>query len=216
MNSTAGMKQTNRAISLITFFAGIFLLCSSAVSGQTLRPRLVAERVSAAQPLRTGKKNDLSFEVRYRLVTMNDYTVFDWIEAKAAPNGEVTLRGQVTNELFREKVEQLVNEIGSVTKINNYIEVLPLSEGDKNLRKMLYRAVYNQNTALSRYAVTTPTIHIIVKNGSVDLRGAVETLSDSEMAFVAANAVPRVSRVTNNLRVNDSNLVASVNVSKAK
>ena len=216
MNSAVEIKQRKNSFLSMAIFAGIFVsLFSLAVSAQSLRPRVfVAEKVSM-QAVKAEKKIDVSFEVRYRLLTMKDYTVFDWLEAKTNQNGEVTLRGQVTDAATKEKAEQMLGTISGIKKINNQIEVLPLSDNDKVLRKMLYRAVYNQNTSLSRYAlVTAPSIHIIVKNGQVDLRGAVDTMNDSELAFVAANAVPRVARVTNNLKVSNE-MIASV-VSRAK
>lgn len=210
MISISKMVKNNKAVLLAAGFVAVLNLFSvSSASAQSLRARVVSDKVSAPI-VKTEKKNDLSYEVRYRLLTMQGYTVFDWLEARTNANGEVTLRGQATSAALKTKAEQMVASIGDVTKINNQIEVLPASDVDMNLRKQLYRAVYNQNTALSRYAmVTAPTIHIVVKNGSVDLRGNVDSSNDSDMAFVAANAVPKVSKVMNNLSVNNA-MVASV------
>jgi osmotically-inducible protein OsmY len=211
MNSISKMLKNNKAVLLVVGFVAVLNLFSgSSASAQSLRARVVSNNAPAAAVVKTEKKNDLSYEVRYRLLTMQGYTVFDWLEARTNANGEVTLRGQATSAALKAKAEQMVASIGDVTKINNQIEVLPASDVDMNLRKQLYRAVYNQNTALSRYAmVTAPTIHIVVKNGSVDLRGNVDSSNDSDMAFVAANAVPKVSKVMNNLSINNA-MVASV------
>lgn len=211
MISISKMVKNNKAVLLAAGFVAVLNLFSvSSASAQSLRARIVSSNAPAAAVVKTEKKNDLSYEVRYRLLTMQGYTVFDWLEARTNANGEVTLRGQATSAALKAKAEQMVASIGDVTKINNQIEVLPASDVDMNLRKQLYRAVYNQNTALSRYAmVTAPTIHIVVKNGSVDLRGNVDSSNDSDMAFVAANAVPKVSKVMNNLSVNNA-MVASV------
>ncbi len=55
---------------------------------------------------------------------------------------------------------------------------------------------------MDRYAVrAVPPIHIIVKNGKITLTGVVATESDKNMAGIAANGVPGVFEVTNNLRV---------------
>lgn len=197
--------QNNKAVLLTVGFVALLNLFNvSSVSAQSLRARVVSNNTPAATVVKTEKKNDLSYEVRYRLLTMQGYTVFDWLEARTNSNGEVTLHGQATSQAIKAKAEQIVAGISDVKKINNQIEVLPTSDTDINLRKQLYRAVYNQNTILSRYAmVNAPTIHIVVKNGSVELRGNVDNSTDSEMAFVAANAVPKVSRVMNNLMVNN-------------
>lgn len=212
MISLSEMIENKKAVLLAAGFVAVLNLFNvSAVSAQSLRARVVSNNAPAAAVVKTEKKNDLSYEVKYRLLTMQGYTVFDWLEARTNANGEVTLRGQATSDALKAKAEQLVAGISDVKKINNQIEVLPSSDTDVNLRKQLYRAVYNQNTVLSRYAmVNAPTIHIVVKNGSVDLRGNVDNSNDSDMAFVAANAVPKVSKVMNNLSVNSNVLVASV------
>jgi osmotically-inducible protein OsmY len=45
------------------------------------------------------------------------------------------------------------------------------------------------------------SIHIIVKNGHVDLEGVVRTQTDKDTAFVRANGVAGVFSVDNNLQV---------------
>jgi hyperosmotically inducible protein len=46
-----------------------------------------------------------------------------------------------------------------------------------------------------------PSIHIIVKNGSVTLEGVVDNEADKNLANLRANGVPNVFAVKNNLRV---------------
>jgi len=46
-----------------------------------------------------------------------------------------------------------------------------------------------------------PSIHIIVKNGRVTLEGVVSSKMDSQLAYMAANGVPGVFSVTNNLHI---------------
>jgi hyperosmotically inducible protein len=48
---------------------------------------------------------------------------------------------------------------------------------------------------------STPPIHIIVKNGHVNLEGMVRTQTDKDDAFIRANGVPGVFSVQNNLQV---------------
>ena len=46
-----------------------------------------------------------------------------------------------------------------------------------------------------------PPIHIIVKNGNVTLVGVISNEGDKNIAGIAANGVPGVFGVTNNLTV---------------
>lgn len=83
----------------------------------------------------------------------------------------------------------------------NSIEVLPLSPSDDRIRRAVYRAVYSQ-PGLEMYSLrAVPTIHIIVKNGRVTLTGAVGNAGDKLRAGIAANGVPGVFAVTNDLLV---------------
>jgi hyperosmotically inducible protein len=83
----------------------------------------------------------------------------------------------------------------------NHIELLPASPGDDELRRGIYRAIY-ENSTLARYAVqTVPPIHIIVKNGNVTLEGSVESLGDSNLAAARASSVANVQSFKNNLVV---------------
>ena len=48
-----------------------------------------------------------------------------------------------------------------------------------------------------------PPVHIIVANGHVTLEGTVMNKMDRNVAGIAANSVPGVFSVTNNLRVGE-------------
>jgi hyperosmotically inducible protein len=91
-----------------------------------------------------------------------------------------------------------------VERVNNQIEVLPVSPNDDRIRIAVYQAIYGSQT-LNRYALrAVPTIHIIVKGGHVTLEGAVATEADKNVANIRANGVSGVFSVTNNLRVDRS------------
>jgi len=139
-------------------------------------------------------------EVRHELVTLPFYSVFDNLAYKV--NGyTVTLEGQVTNPVLKSDAERAVKRIEGVEKVVNNIEVLPLSPMDDQIRRVVYRAVYGQ-PGLEMYSLrAVPTIHIIVKNGHVTLTGAVGNQGDKQRAGIAANGVPGVFSVTNDLLV---------------
>ena len=112
--------------------------------------------------------------------------------------------GQVTRPTLKSDAENVVKRIEGVERVVNNIEVLPLSPNDDRIRIAVYRAIYGQ-TGLDRYALqAVPPIHIIVKNGNVNLEGVVSSQADKDMANIRANGVPGVFGVTNNLRVAES------------
>lgn len=142
----------------------------------------------------------LQKEVRHELVMLPFYGVFDNFEYKVE-GGTVTLMGQVSRPTLKSDAEKAVRSIEGVEKIENRIEVLPVSPNDDRLRMALYRAIYG-TTGLDRYSLrAVPTIHIIVKNGHVWLEGAVATEADKNLANIKANGVSGVFSVTNNLHV---------------
>lgn len=141
-------------------------------------------------------------EVRHQLVMLPYYNLFDWLEGEVKPDGVVVLRGQVVRPTTKSDAETSVREIEGVTKVVNEIEVLPLSPNDDRLRHALYRAIFNFNSPLFRYALqAVPPIHIIVKNGRATLKGLVASEADRQLADTKARGVPGLFEVKNELRV---------------
>src|SRR5262249_35621916 len=113
----------------------------------------------------------------------------------------VTLMGQVTRPTLKSDAENVVKGVEGVEKVNNQVEVLPLSSMDDRIRLATYRAIFGQ-PGLDRYAMqAVPPIHIIVNNGKVTLEGIVANEGDKDRAGVQANSVSGVFGVTNNLKV---------------
>jgi hyperosmotically inducible protein len=134
-------------------------------------------------------------EVRHQLVMMPYYGVFDWLEADIQPNGAVTLRGQITRPTTKSDAEARVRKLESVSRVNN-----------DAIRIAVYRALFNYNSSLFRYAtLAVPPIHIIVKNGRVALKGFVANEMDKQLAYTAARNVSGVFEVTNELKVDGEN-----------
>src|SRR5262245_33804922 len=146
----------------------------------------------------------LAAAVRHELLTLPYYDVFDWLEAEILSDGRVVLRGEVVRPTTSDDAENRVRRIESVTGVVNEIKVLPLSSQDNQLRVALYRAIYDWNSPLFRYAMRAmPPIHIVVENGRVTLKGAVATQLESQLASNAANQVPGVFEVRNELRIDN-------------
>jgi hyperosmotically inducible protein len=156
-----------------------------------------------AQKLTSGgahAEDRITREVRHELVMLPYYGVFDNL-AYRVDGSAVTLLGQVTKPTLKSDAENVVKRIEGVEKVNNQIQVLPLSPMDDKIRLAEYRAIYGQ-PGLDRYALqAVPPIHIIVDNGRVTLEGVVANQADKDMAGVRANGVSGVFGVTNNLRV---------------
>jgi hyperosmotically inducible periplasmic protein len=174
-----------RTATLLTFLATAQLLLVQGQDRQT-----------------TPKAEDrIMREVRHELVTLPYYSVFDNLAYKVT-GYTVTLMGQVTKPTLKSDAEKAVKSIEGVQNVVNNIEVLPLSSMDDQIRRAVYRAIYGQ-PGMEMYSLqAVPPIHIIVKNGNVTLNGAVANPGDKTRAGIAANGVPGVFSVTNDLLVN--------------
>ena len=178
-------------VRLATFAMGTILTVGAGFAQHS-----TADRVT---PGSTGDER-ITREVRHELVMLPYYGVFDNLEYRVSGH-TVTLMGQVTRPTLKSDAGNVVKRIEGVEKVENQIQVLPLSPMDDRTRLAVYRAVYGQ-PGLDRYALqAVPPIHIVVDNGHVTLEGAVGSQADKELAGVRANGVPGVFSVTNNLRV---------------
>ena len=145
-------------------------------------------------------ENWLTREVGHQLIQVPWLSVFDNLQYSVS-GSEVTLSGQVWQPVTKQDAETAVKGIEGVTKINNNIEVLPLSPMDDETRRAEYRAIYGA-PELQRYAMgVLPSIHIIVKNGHVTLVGTVDNEMDKNVALIRAKSVPNVFSVDDNLQV---------------
>ena len=150
-------------------------------------------------------KNDpdaarITQEVRHELVMLPYLDVFDNLSYRV-DGKTVTLFGQVTKPTLKTTAERVVKGIEGVDRVDNQIEVLPLSLNDDRIRRALYRTIY-QSGPLRRYDLPVlKPIRLIVKNGNITLEGVVATDADKNIANIRANGVHGAFSVTNNLRV---------------
>jgi len=139
-------------------------------------------------------------EIRHELRMLPYYGVYDWLEFEIQPDNTVVLRGQVVRPTTKSEAEGRVKDVDGVSKVNNQIEVLPLSPSDDRLRLALYRAIYNFNSPLFRYATqSVPPIHLIVDRGHATLKGVVANKGDAQLAYIRARGVPGLFSVKNEL-----------------
>jgi len=142
-------------------------------------------------------------EVRHELVMIPQLSIFDNLSYKV-DGGTVTLLGQVRNPVIKDSAERAVKGIEGVQRVDNQIEVLPLSSNDDRIRHQVARAIFNDSRLFPYSLGAVPPIHIIVKGGHVSLEGVVDSQADKNVAGIRANGVPGVFSVTNNLQVENS------------
>jgi len=162
----------------------------------------IASIAAARPPQEPSQKavERIQREVRHELVMLPYLDVFDNLAYKVE-GYNVTLMGQVTRPTLKSDAENVVKKIEGVEKVDNQIEVLPVSPMDDRLRLRLYRAIYGY-PSMQKYALgVLKPIRIIVKNGHVTLEGVVDNASDKNVAGIRANGVPGIFSVTNNLAV---------------
>jgi osmotically-inducible protein OsmY len=177
---------------------------SAAPLGLFLMTLLVSPLLS---PLRAdhapSAKGQASVEqqVRHELRMLPFYSIFD--DLNYTVRGDtVTLTGKVTRPTLKSDAEAVVKRIEGVSKVDNQIEVLPLSSFDNRLRRAVYARLFNINSPLFRYGLgADPSIHIIVENGHVTLKGTVSNQSDKNIAGLYAGGIFGVFSVTNDLTV---------------
>jgi hyperosmotically inducible protein len=140
-------------------------------------------------------------EVRHQLLSLPYYGVFDDLAFKA-DGGNVTLFGAVTRPTLKSDAENAVKRVHGVTNVVNQIEVLPLSPNDDQIRRAEYRAIYGDTALSDRYGFRAlPSIHILVKNGNVQLEGWVANKFDYDLVNIRAKSVPGVFAVVNDLQI---------------
>jgi hyperosmotically inducible periplasmic protein len=162
-------------------------------------------------------------EVRKQIITLPQYGVFDEIHF-AIQGRTVILRGKASRPTLKSGAENVVKKVEGVERVENQIEVLPVSPNDDRIRAAVYASVYGY-PALQRYTsnrggprgrrsiaraaggitndppIGYHAIHIIVENGNVTLTGVVDSEGDMAIAEMRANSVPGVFSVENELQV---------------
>ncbi|MDP9112470.1 MAG: BON domain-containing protein [Acidobacteriota bacterium] len=173
------MKSLKSKIKKLTI--GVALMSGALLAGPSSHPRNIED------------------QVRHEILMVPYIGVFDnpsW----QVENGVVTLSGEVTQPVDKQNLEQAVKGVEGVARVENNIEVLPLSPFDDQIRVRTLHTLL-RNAPLDKYFQgVQPSIRIIVKNGHVTLDGVVLNNADRQFAFMAANSVPGVFSVTNNLR----------------
>ncbi|WP_035957863.1 BON domain-containing protein [Bryobacter aggregatus] len=104
-----------------------------------------------ASPMLAQKTEaELIEKIRKELVTLPYYGCFDFLTFKLEGT-VVTLGGYAMRPTLKEDAERAIKDLERISKIENQIEVLPLSPNDDQIRWAVFRTIY-RDAALSRYA----------------------------------------------------------------
>jgi hyperosmotically inducible protein len=116
------------------------------------------------------------------------YGVFDHLTF-TVNHGNVTIAGYAYDDGLATAVAAIVVRLPGVARVINNVQPLPTSAQDEWIRHAVFHRVY-EDDFLSRYASGGRySIHIVVRNGHVRLRGIVESDDDKKEAALRARAV---------------------------
>ncbi len=153
-----------------------------------------------AAPAMTAAEARTAEQVRKEIVTLPFLSIFDDIRF-SFQDGVVTLMGDVHRPTLKKSAERVALRVEGVNRVENKIQILPLSRFDNQIRLQVARALYS-HPALDRYGMgALPSIRIIVNNGDVTLKGFVNREMEKNVAGIVANQVHGVFSVTNDLQV---------------
>ena len=127
-----------------------------------------------------------------------NFTVFDTVNA-SVQGGVVTLTGKVTMPFKVQDLTRRVARVDGVRKVDNQIQVLPVSRFDDELRLRIARAIYGNPSFWHYASMANPPIHIVVEQGRVKLEGTVNNHVERMLAQSLAIGFGEFS-VENNLK----------------
>jgi hyperosmotically inducible periplasmic protein len=168
--------------------------------GQTVQKVYAVSGIQNDLAVAMMNDKDVAESVRKSIVSNPGFDAFDWIEASVR-DGVVTISGSVREPIRKRDFENRLMLVAGVSKIENEIKVLPLSNYDDEIRLRVVRAIYG-NSNFSRYALgANPPIHIIVENGRLVLKGIVGNAMDRQIAESIVRTSSLALDVRNELRV---------------
>ncbi len=186
----------------LAFFSLIFALSIPALAQISSNGPVIADYGKKITAPGDPAETKIAREVRHELLMLPWYSLFDSLEF-SVQDRTVTLNGYVTGDhaVTKSDAENAVKRIEGVDKVVNNIKVLPPSPFDDRVRRQVYEALYRTGPLSKYFWEAAPSIHIIVDNQRVTLLGIVNNEGDKNLATIAANGVPGVFKVTNELRV---------------
>ncbi len=107
----------------------------------------------------------------------NSYVIFDLVGPSVSVEGVARLQGWVYYPWHADEFVKIASAQPGVTKVENEIKTVLMTDIDNSLRLRVARLIYNRPTPMG-FARMTGSIHIIVFNTVVTLGGTVEKEKD--------------------------------------
>ena len=199
---------------LLTLTAGAVAQTNQTVQSPSTTPDMAAGPViSSNGPVVAGFGNQIpnsggpvemkiAKEVRHELLMLPYHLLFDDLEYSVRAV-TVTLSGSVTSyhSETRQSAERAVKSIEGVEKVINNIQVLPPNQFDEELRRTVYRKLSNAGGLSQYFWEAAPSIHIIVLNQNITLKGYVDSEGDKNLAGITCKEIADAFGVKNELQV---------------
>ncbi len=163
---------------------------------------VVADYGKKLQGLGNSPEAKITKEVRHELLMLPYYSLFDDLEY-CVQGRTVILSGSLTSQHSQTKrdAEAAVKRIEGVDQVVNDIKVLPPNQLDERAREQVYRKLNNAGGLSQYFWEAAPSIHIIVDNLHLTLKGYVDSEGDKNLAGITAKEVRSLFSVTNDLQV---------------
>lgn len=136
--------------------------------------------------------------VQKQVLQYPHFTIFDDVNVQVN-SGTVTLTGKVTMPYKRDDIEKRVARVQGVSKVDDRLDVLPVSQFDDQLRLGIAQAIYSNPAFRGMVSLVNPPIHVIVEHGHVTLNGVVLNDVDRAIARSIVGNFPAFS-ITNDLK----------------
>ena len=136
--------------------------------------------------------------VQKQVLQYPHFTIFDDVDVQVN-DGAVVLLGKVTMPYKRDDIERRVQKVAGVSRVDNRLAVLPVSQFDDQLRLGIAQAIYSNPAFRGMVSMVNPPIHVIVEHGHVRLDGVVMNEVDRALARSIAGNFPAFS-ISNELK----------------
>ena len=163
---------------------------------------VVADYGKKLQGLGNSSEAKIAKEVRHELLMLPYYSLFDDLEY-CVQGRTVILSGSLTSQHSETKrdADAAVKRIEGVEQVVNNIKILPPNPDDERAREQVYRRLTNAGGLSQYFWEAAPSIHIIVDNLHLTLKGYVDSEGDKNLAGITAKEIPSLFSVTNDLQV---------------
>lgn len=155
--------------------------------------RAIAEEIEIRFPGETRHSDEDIAQRALSVLTWNVLVPHDLLQVKVQ-DGWVTLTGETPWNYQREAAVEDVRKLAGVVGVSNNITLKPLVQAGDVKQRI--------TDALKRHAeVEASHVQVHVRDGSVDIEGAVDNWDERQAVVRAAWSAPGVLRVTEHLRI---------------